>query len=69
VWLATAHQMIGLTAALGTARLLGDLMEGKPPGVDPEPFRADRYGHAWGTVGLKIRYVGASARRLTSRRR
>jgi D-amino-acid dehydrogenase len=43
VWLATGHQMIGLTSALGTARLLGDLMEGKPPGLDPEPFRADRY--------------------------
>jgi D-amino-acid dehydrogenase len=43
VWLATGHQMIGLTSALGTARLLGDLMEGKPPPVDPEPFRADRY--------------------------
>jgi glycine/D-amino acid oxidase-like deaminating enzyme len=35
--------MIGLTAALGTARLLGDLMEGKPPSSDPGPFRADRY--------------------------
>ncbi|HSD26092.1 MAG TPA: FAD-dependent oxidoreductase, partial [Vicinamibacteria bacterium] len=43
VWLATGHQMIGLTAALGTARLLGELMEGKTPGFDPEPFRADRY--------------------------
>ncbi len=43
VWLATGHQMIGLTAALATARLLADLMEGKPPGLDPEPFRADRY--------------------------
>ena len=42
-WLATGHQMLGLTAALGTARLLGDLMEGKPPGLDPEPFSADRY--------------------------
>jgi D-amino-acid dehydrogenase len=43
VWLATGHQMIGLTAALATARLLADLMEGKPPGLDPAPFRADRY--------------------------
>jgi D-amino-acid dehydrogenase len=43
VWLATGHQMIGLTSALATARLLGDLMEGKRPGVDPDPFRADRY--------------------------
>jgi D-amino-acid dehydrogenase len=43
VWLATGHQMIGLTAALGTARLLGELMTGSPPSFDPEPFRADRY--------------------------
>jgi D-amino-acid dehydrogenase len=43
VWLATGHQMIGLTSALGTARLLGELMEGKTPSFDPEPFRADRY--------------------------
>jgi len=43
VWLATGHQMIGLTSALGTARLLGDLMEGKTPAIDPGPFRADRY--------------------------
>jgi D-amino-acid dehydrogenase len=43
VWLATGHQMIGLTSALGTARLLGELMTGAKPGLDPEPFRADRY--------------------------
>ncbi len=43
VWLATGHQMIGLTSALATARLLGELMEGKPPSFDPEPFRADRF--------------------------
>jgi D-amino-acid dehydrogenase len=44
VWLATGHQMVGLTSALGTARLLGELMEGKTtPSFDPEPFRADRY--------------------------
>ncbi len=65
VWLATAHQMIGLTAALGTARLLGDLMEGKPPGLDPEPFRADRYSHAWRSLGMKVRYARTSARRPT----
>jgi D-amino-acid dehydrogenase len=63
VWLATGHQMIGLTAALATARLLGDLMEGKTPGFDPEPFRADRYSHGWGSSGTKVRYVRASPRR------
>ena len=43
VWLATGHQMTGLKTALGTARLLGELMTGAAPSFDPEPFRADRY--------------------------
>jgi D-amino-acid dehydrogenase len=43
VWLATGHQMTGLKTALGTGRLLGELMTGAPPSFDPEPFRADRY--------------------------
>jgi len=43
VWLAAGHQMIGLMSALGTARLLGELMTGATPTFDPEPFRADRY--------------------------
>jgi D-amino-acid dehydrogenase len=43
VWLATGHQMIGLKAAPGTARLLAELMTGTTPSFDPEPFRADRY--------------------------
>jgi D-amino-acid dehydrogenase len=43
VWLATGHQMTGLKTALGTARLLGELMAGRTPSFDPEPFRADRY--------------------------
>jgi len=43
VWLATGHQMTGLKASLGTARLLGELMTGAAPSFDPEPFRADRY--------------------------
>jgi D-amino-acid dehydrogenase len=43
VWLATGHQMVGLKAALGTARLLGELMTGAKPSFDPEAFRADRY--------------------------
>jgi D-amino-acid dehydrogenase len=43
VWLATGHQMTGLKAALGTGRLLGELMTGAAPSFDPEPFRADRY--------------------------
>lgn len=44
VWLATGHQMTGLKTALGTGRLLAELMTGEPPTFDPAPFRADRYG-------------------------
>jgi D-amino-acid dehydrogenase len=44
LWLATGHQMTGLKAAPGTARLLAELMSGEPPSFDPGPFRADRYG-------------------------
>ncbi len=43
VWLATGHQMTGLKTALGTARLLAELMSGAAPSFDPAPFRADRY--------------------------
>ena len=44
LWLATGHQMTGLKAAPGTGRLLAELLSGKQPSFDPEPFRADRYG-------------------------
>lgn len=43
VWLATGHQMTGLKTALGTGRLLAELMHGEKPTFDPAPFRADRY--------------------------
>jgi len=43
LWLATGHQMTGLKTALGTGRLLAELMHGEPPTFDPAPFRADRY--------------------------
>jgi len=43
VWLATGHQMTGLKTAPGTGRLLAELICGETPGVDPRPFRADRF--------------------------
>ena len=43
LWLATGHQMVGLKAAPGTARLLVDLMTGAKPTFDPAPFTAERY--------------------------
>jgi D-amino-acid dehydrogenase len=41
--LATGHQMCGLHTALGTGRLVGDLLTGAVPSFDPEPFRPDRF--------------------------
>ncbi|MEX0348097.1 MAG: FAD-dependent oxidoreductase [Paracoccaceae bacterium] len=40
---AFGHQHIGFATGPGTARTLGDLLEGKTPPIDPAPFRPDRY--------------------------
>lgn len=41
--LATGHQMLGLQSATGTGKLVADLVLGRTPDVDPEPFRATRF--------------------------
>ena len=38
LWVAGGHEGLGITTALGTARLLGDLVLGRPPSLDPVPF-------------------------------
>jgi glycine/D-amino acid oxidase-like deaminating enzyme len=38
VWIAAGHEGIGSTTALGSARLLADLMLGREPWTDPEPY-------------------------------
>lgn len=43
VSVAFGHQHIGFATGPGTARLLGDLLEGKSPPIDPTPFRPDRF--------------------------
>jgi len=43
LYLCTGHQMLGLQSAPGSARLLGDLMTGSEPIVDPTPFRVSRF--------------------------
>lgn len=40
---AFGHQHIGFATAPGTARVLGDMLEGKTPPIDATPFRPDRY--------------------------
>jgi D-amino-acid dehydrogenase len=43
LWLAFGHQHIGFSTGPGTAALLGALMQGEPPPLDPHPFRAGRF--------------------------
>ena len=40
---AFGHGHLGLTMAATTARLLGQIMAGETPSVDPEPFRIHRF--------------------------
>jgi D-amino-acid dehydrogenase len=43
-WVATGHGMLGVSMSMGTAALLGDLMLGREPIVDPRPYRPERFG-------------------------
>lgn len=42
VILATGHNMLGLSMAPATGRLVAELVTGAPPHLDPTPYRADR---------------------------
>ncbi len=37
-WVATGHEGLGVTTALGTARLLLDLLDARAPEIDPSPY-------------------------------
>lgn len=41
--LATGHNMIGLTLAPATGRLVAELIAGRQPHIDPTPYRPDRF--------------------------
>jgi glycine/D-amino acid oxidase-like deaminating enzyme len=43
LWLATGHEGLGITTALGTARLLGDLMLGRKPCLEAAPYLPARF--------------------------
>jgi D-amino-acid dehydrogenase len=43
LWAAFGHQHIGFSTSTGTAALLGALMRGNAPPIDPMPFRSDRF--------------------------
>ena len=43
VYLATGHNMLGLSMAPATGRLVSELVSEHRPHVDPEPYRAERF--------------------------
>jgi glycine/D-amino acid oxidase-like deaminating enzyme len=45
VWLACGHEGLGVTTAFGTARLLADLMQDRPPAIDAAPYSPERFAH------------------------
>ena len=38
LWIAAGHEGLGITSALGTARLLADLVAGRTPPIDAAPY-------------------------------
>jgi D-hydroxyproline dehydrogenase subunit beta len=38
LYLATGHEGLGITTSLGTAQLLADLIAGRRPAIDPQPY-------------------------------
>ncbi len=44
VWIAAGHNMLGLSMAPATGRLIAELISGQKPHVDPAPYRANRFG-------------------------
>lgn len=45
IWLATGHEGLGITTAMGTARLVADLILGRTPTIDPKPYNPGRLMH------------------------
>jgi D-amino-acid dehydrogenase len=43
VWLATGHNMLGLSLATATGKLIAELVEHQVPHIDPAPFSPDRF--------------------------
>jgi len=43
VWIAAGHNMLGLSMAPATGKLIAELLNGQPPHVDPEPYAMERF--------------------------
>jgi D-amino-acid dehydrogenase len=44
VVIATGHSMLGLSLGAGTGRIVGELVDEKPSGIDLKPFAVERFG-------------------------
>jgi D-amino-acid dehydrogenase len=43
VWIAAGHNMLGLSMAPATGKLLAELLDNRPPHVDPQPYALSRF--------------------------
>ncbi|MEO8269648.1 MAG: FAD-binding oxidoreductase, partial [Aureliella sp.] len=43
-WLATGHNMLGLSMAPATGRLVAEMIQGNAPHIDPSPYSVSRFG-------------------------
>jgi len=43
VMIAAGHNMLGLTMAPGTGKLVSEILSGEAPHVDPHPYRVSRF--------------------------
>lgn len=43
LWLATGHGMLGVSMSTGSAQLIAEMMTGRAPGLDPAPYRPERF--------------------------
>ncbi|KAF1720025.1 NAD(P)/FAD-dependent oxidoreductase [Pseudoxanthomonas wuyuanensis] len=43
LWLAAGHGMLGISMSAGSGQLMADLIGGRAPAIDPEPYRMERF--------------------------
>jgi D-amino-acid dehydrogenase len=43
VWIAAGHNMLGLSMAPATGRLIAEMIAGEPPHIEPKPYSAERF--------------------------
>jgi len=43
VMLAAGHNMLGLSMAPATGRLVAEMLDGREPHIDPKPYRPERF--------------------------